>query len=439
MIAQTNVSLPKTWKKYRYHPVQAALWEYSQSKGRFAAIVAGRRSGKTDECRRICVAQLPIIKPWTNPLYFYVLPTFQQAKKVAWYPILDLIPKNWIPKNGINRSELSITTIFGSKLYITGADKPERLEGVPADWVFIDESSDQRPGLYARTIVPMLAERDGKCYRLGVPKRNGIGRVEFRDFFNRGQQRLDGIASFHWKSADILTPEQIAEAKSQLDDTDFAEQFEASWQDIGSSVYYNFRNFNIRDDVNYKPEHEIVVGCDFNVNPMCWSLSHFVDGKLYTFDEIFLRDTNTPSALDFLYSKYRGHTAGWKFIGDATSKSRKTSSVRSDYLIIKNDSRFDTKKVLFPLKNPAVRDRYAAVNRAFKTADGTVRAYINVTCKRLINDLNTVSYQEGTTEIEDYDGTDIGHMSDAYGYKVYRLMPIKLESESVPHVLSSVG
>lgn len=424
------------WPKLRFHQVQSAFWHYG---GRFAAVVAGRRSGKTELCRRKLILNLPLKKPWKNPIYIYLLPTFNQAKKVAWYPILDMIPKEWIAKNGINRTELSITTRFGSKLYIAGADKPYRIEGIGVDGAVIDESSDQKPGLYGRTIVPMLAERNGFCYRIGVPKRTGIGRIEFRDFYNKGLRGEDGIASFYWKSSDILTEQQIIEAKAQLDDRDFSEQFEAMWQDIGSSVYYNFSEINIRDDIHYDPSQEILVGCDFNVDPMCWTLAHFKDGKLYVFDEVFLKSTNTPASLDHIYNKYYTHNAGWRFYGDATSRSRKTSAVKTDYLIIKNDARFGQKKVFFLLKNPALRDRFASVNAGFKNANDDVRIYVSVNCKHLINDLNSVSYKEGTSEIEDYRGTEIGHMSDGFGYMVYRIMPVKLNNLSVPQVWSTAS
>ena len=423
------------WKPLRYHPVQAQLWDF---RGRFACVVAGRRSGKTDICRKKLILQLPIKKPWEDPEYYYVFPTREQAKRVVWYDFLRLIPSNWYDKKtGLNRSELSITTLFGSKLYIVGADKPHRLEGRPADGVVIDESCDQKPGLYGLTIVPMLTERNGWCYRIGVPKRFGVGRIEFRECYNKGMRGEDGITSFFWKSSEILTPEQIAEAKSQQSEVDFEEQFEAKWLDIGSSVYHAFHQKNItHENTNYNPVYPIHVGCDFNVNPMCWTLSHRINNKLFTFDELFIRNTHTQAVLDILYNKYHTHGAGWSFYGDASGRARKTSSVVTDFLIIKNDARFGQKQVYFPHKNPHIRDRFAAVNRAFKAADGTVSIFINPRCKHLINDFNTVSFIEGTSEVEDYDGTDIKHMSDSFGYKVYLLMPIRLERTEIPIVHS---
>lgn len=429
--------LKRYWHRLRDHPIQSQVWDCMWRQNvRFISICAGRRSGKTELCRRRTVGCLPLEKPWPNPIYVYLLPTYSQAKKVAWEPILNLVPKNWIrKKGGINIQDMSIKTIFGSTLYVAGADKPHRIEGIGVDGVVIDESSDQKPGMYGKTIVPMLAERNGWCYRIGVPKRTGIGRIEFRDFWKRGVRGEDGIRSFHWESADILTPQQLAEAKAQLTQEDFDEQFRAKWLDIGSNVYYNFKDHNINDIARYDPTQEICVGCDFNVDPMCWTLSHFSDGKFYVFDEVFLKDTNTPRTMDYLWQKYRDHQRGWRFYGDASSRSRKTNAVKTDYLIIKEDARFGQKKVYFFKKNPHLRDRFASVNAAFSNAAGDIRCYIHPDCKHLINDFNSVSYVEGTSELEDYHGTEIGHMSDGFGYMVQRLMPIKLTYNVVPEVI----
>lgn len=432
---------PYKWRTLRYHPVQAKLWaEMWNPTTRFICVVAGRRSGKTDLCKRRAVLSLVKKKPWPDPLYYIVAPTREQVKRLYWDDLNYMIPKEWLIKNGANKSELSFTTKYGSKLYLVGADKPHRLEGVGADGVIVDESSDQKPGLFGLTIVPLLADKKGWCYRIGVPKRFGIGKEEFRTFYDRGLTGVDGVQSFFWKSSEVIPADEIALLKDQMDEVDFEEQFEAQWKDIGGSVYHAFHSNNITyENTQYSPLYPIHVGCDFNVDPMCWTLSHYVDGKLYVFDEIFLRNTNTQRTLDHVKTKYRDHIAGWNFYGDASSRARKTSSTMSDFLIIRNDARFGEGRVFFPPKNPHIRDRVATVNRALKSASGVIRIFINPQCKRLINDLNSVSYQEGTSELQDYSGTDIGHMVDALGYKVFRLMPIRLRREAAPEVHSMAG
>jgi len=443
MILQTQpiTEAPKChWEKFRYHPVQSALWV---NRSQHEEVVAGRGSGKTVLCRRKMILDMALSKPWNDPLYYYVLPTFQQAKRVAWYPFLRDIPENWYnPRTGVNRTDLSIELYNGSKLYIIGADKPARLEGNQADWVMVDEGSDQKPGLVENTIFPMLTRKNGKFTRLGIPKRTGIGRVEFREYYERGMRGEGGVKSFFWKTIETCTPKElelIEARRANMDPKNYEEQYEAKWLDIGGSVYYGFTEANLSHEAKYDPKLEIMVGCDFNVTPMSWTLGHFDNGKLYIFDEIHLEDTHTQATMDYLHAKYYTHMAGWRFFGDASGRARKTSATRSDYAIIKNDSRFGQKKVHFPPRNPHVRDRVASVNRAFQNAAGEISCYINPKCAKLIRDLNSMSYIENTMELEDYSGTQIGHMSDAFGYKVHWLMPIRVEYTSIPAVWSTAS
>lgn len=441
------MTLTPSWTKLRYHPVQKDLWGYD---GKFAAVVAGRGSGKTELARRKTILSLAIKKPWPNPLYFYVLPTYNQAKRVAWKPLLDLIPSEWIkgynPKkhdvntnkeklDGVNVSDSCITTVFGSSLYVVGMDKPQRIEGSQYDGGVIDECSDQKPGAFKLSILPALSHRNPWCWRIGVPKRAGVGRIEFRDFFDRGLLGEGGIRSFHWKSSTILTDEQLAEARTILDKTDFDEQYNAEWIDAGGTIYHAFSSENIDESVRYFPERTVYVGCDFNVDPMCWILAHRIDNKLYVFDEVFLKNTNTQKTLNWIADKYLDHQAGWKFFGDASSRARKTSADKTDYLIIKNDTQLKDKTVHFPRKNIALRTRFATTNAGLCNANEERSIFIHPRCEKVLKDLKMMSYQEGTTEPENYDGTDIGHMADAFGYLVQYTMRLKVDSSSVPEVI----
>ena len=94
--------LPETWTPLRPHKEQYTLWNTQK---KFILAAAGRGSGKTELTRRRQVRWLPLKQPGVSmPLHGYALPTFAQAKRVAWGPILSLIPKRWIRK--ISTSEL---------------------------------------------------------------------------------------------------------------------------------------------------------------------------------------------------------------------------------------------------------------------------------------------------------------------------------------------
>jgi len=417
-------TLPDAWTPLRYHPEQTRLWK---CKSRFTAVVAGRGSGKTELSRRRVVAMLAVRKPWPDPIYFFALPTYNQAKRVAWEPIKRLIPPSWIKPGGISESDLVIETVFGSKLFLLGLDKPARVEGVQWDGGVIDESSDQRMGVFDRSFLPAFSHREAWCWRIGVPKRFGIGAREFKAFYDRGLTGKEPeIASFTWKSGDIIPAKALELARSTLSDVDFAEQYESSWEQAGGRIFHAFGDHN-KGPCSYDPERTIYVGSDFNVDPMAWTLSHIRMGPrnrgdfVETFDEVFLRDSNTPATMSYLWNKYGPHhRADWVFMGDASGRGRRTAATVTDYSIIRSDERFERKRVLYPKANPAVQDRFAVCNAAFRAASGVVRFRVDPRCTHLITDLENRSYKEGTREPDDVG--DVSHSSDALGYILHPML-----------------
>ena len=155
-------------------------------------------------------------KPWHDPLYFYALPTINQARTVAWENIKALVPEEWKVKT--NESSMEIVTKFGSTLRMLGLDKPMRAEGVQYDGGVIDESCDCKPGVFEKTFMPAFSHRNAWCWRIGVPKRYGIGAREFKAFCDDpGPQGV----SYTWPSEDILTPDAIVLAKQMLGIRDY--------------------------------------------------------------------------------------------------------------------------------------------------------------------------------------------------------------------------
>ena len=414
--------LTDAWYDLFYHKEQARLW---RSKARFAAVTAGRGSGKTELARRRIVLMLAQRKPWPDPIYFYALPTFSQAKRVAWRPIKKLVPPEWLaspPKE----TELIIETVFGSTLYVIGMDKPHRVEGVQWDGGVIDESSDQRPGIFNLNFLPAFSHRKAWCWRIGVPKRQGVGAPEFKAFFDLGKSGEDPeIDSFTWPSRDILTPEELRFAMQNLDATDFSEQYEANWEKAGGRIFHAYDDVQNVKEVQYSVNETILVGSDFNVNPMCWVLAHRRGNEIHVFDEMMVRDTNTVATLGQLAARYgTTHKGDWEFYGDAAGRARTTKADTTDYILIRNDNRFRHKRVYYPRANPPLRARFAACNAMFCNAAQERRVFIHPRCKRLRADLRDRAYDKDGVTPSDYG--DMGHMSDGFGYIIHKLFPIRL-------------
>ena len=416
-----NDCLPERWYPLRYHAEQQRLWA---DPARFKFACAGRASGKTELAKRhMALALADHVPGCPRPLYFVAAPTHDQARRVWWDDLKALIPAEWV-KN-ISETEGSIETIFGSTLYLTGLDKPHRVEGNQYAGGVVDECSDIRPGAFARSIRPALSTFKGWCWRIGVPKRYGIGAAEFREGWERARRgKLPESEAYWWSSSDILTPSEIEAAKIELSPDDYEEQYGAKWIDTQGVLFSGFSPAETVRPCGYDPSARVFVSCDFNVNPMCWVLAHKYGERLEVFDELFLRNVNTTKTLDVLHGRYEAHRGGWYFTGDATSRARKTSASQSDYLTIYNDQRFIEagRDVRMGSSNPSVVDRVAATNRLLCNAAGQRRLHVDPHCTHLIDDLRL------RAEVHDAN-SDLTHSTDALGYLVWSLFPLRAAVE----------
>ena len=77
---------------------------------------------------------------------------------------------------------------------------------------------------------------------------------------------------------------------------------------------------------------------------------------MFQFDELWIRDTNTPRSLDWLAGRYGHHVAGWVIYGDASGSARHSDAVISNWIHIQNDKRLLNKQLLIPYANPFIAD-----------------------------------------------------------------------------------
>lgn len=425
--------LTEKWTQMYPHPLQRRLY---LTQARRVWIVAGRGSGKSEVTKRRAVREMFTKQLSASPLFAYILPTHQQAMRVAWKDFVGLIPKERV--TGVNVTQGTITVDSGATLYVQGADRPERLEGVQWTMAFVDERSDQKPELISETLIPALTHNRGRLWQLGVPKRKGVGAASFKEGWEKALHDETGYSeAYHWTSQTVLKyvdPEAVDRGREELSAKDFNEHYNASWETDSGRVYCDYGPENL-DFCIYDPSRTIYVGCDFNVTPMSWLLAHLIDDELYIFAEVSLEDTTTRKTLDYLHQRYASHPAGWAFIGDAAGRARKTATTMTDYLHIQQDDRFSPKRVMFDRSNPPIFDRVRNTNAAFCSASGRRRVHINKNCKKLIRDLDSIYYIDGTGEI--FVPKGLGHMVDALGYLVWHTIPVGLKRPTAGPVIVS--
>jgi hypothetical protein len=424
-IALLDPKAAKYWYPLRRHAKQSAFATSIARGCRLVCATAGRGSGKTEIAQRLLVLAMMGKQKHLENNYFYGAPTRAQAKKIGFVPILRRIPKSMILD--VNKTDMIITLKNGAVLYVAGLDEPQRLEGKQYVGGVLDECSDMKPKIYDLNILPALSRYKGWCIRIGVPKRAGIGAADFKKCF---YEQAD--ESYSWPSEDILDTEEIARAKSLLDEIDYNEQYMASWEDCSGGIFHSFGSHNIQR-VSYDPSLRVYVSSDYNVNPMCWVICHQIDNELYQFDELFKRNTNTQASLDEVAARYASHDNGFTFTGDASAGARSTKATSSDIAQIDADPRFKGKIIKYTRSNPRIADRFASCNALFRSADGKVRYHVDASCQHTITDLEQRAYKEGTNIANDKG--DIGHITDALGYIIHLGWPLRRQS----HVENKVG
>mgnify|MGYP003129657042 FL=1 len=382
-----------------------------QSKARFKVLVTGRRFGKTHLAIRqlIKYASEPDKKVW------FVCPSYRQAKQVCWLALKDRLQElNWIKKT--NESDLSINLINGSIIALRGADRSyDSLRGVGLDFLVMDEFADISSEAWYEVLRATLSDRKGSAMFTGTPR--GYGNWAY-DLFCKGGVDKDW-ESFQFTTLDggQVDDDEVEQAKSDLDERTFRQEYLATFETYAGAIYYNFeRELNVtRLKDNNTTLH---IGMDFNIDPMSAAVFQLENNKINFIDEIVIYSSNTEELVKEIKTRYPERAI--IIYPDPACRQRKTSAGgRTDLTILQNSG------MTVRVKNthPQIRDRINAVNSRLKNTNDQRMMFIDPKCKNIIRGLERHLYKEGTTQPDKDSGFD--HMNDAIGYAVDYLFPIR--------------
>ena len=165
----------------------------------------------------------------------------------------------------------------------------------------LDEFADMRPEAWYEVIRPSLSDRMDLRFLLVRQK----ARNHFYDLYAKG---LDGDAD--WQSYQYTTiqggnvPEQeIEQAKQDLDERTFKQEYEAQFVNYSGIIYYGFS----REESVGKIEadhHTLHVGMDFNLDPMSAVVCVRHHDTLLAIDEVVMWGSNTDEMALELRTRY---------------------------------------------------------------------------------------------------------------------------------------
>lgn len=398
--------------KPRVQPIRVGLLEWQArvftSESRFRVKVCGRRSGKTYE------DALELVRAATrkrNQNCWYVAPTYKMSKEIMWATLKSVVPRQYLRRKPLE-TDLVMDFINGSMITLKGAEDPDSLRGPGLDWLSLDEFAYIDPRAWYEVMRPMIADRKGRANFSTTP----AGLNWAYDLWLKAREGKKG-----WEGWQITTlesgnvdPEEISQARDEMSARTFKQEFEASFEAVGNRVYDGFTEANVRDDIVDQPSQELLVGMDFNINPMSLVLGVKAGRQLHVFDALEIDTSNTLEVAQELRRRYPNRTI--IVCPDPSGRARKTSAGgATDFTILESYGMV----IDAPNAAPLVVDRINSVNGLICNAKGERNVFLHPRCmKTLGRALNGLQYKEDT-RIPD-PKSQLIHITDAFGYLVWQ-------------------
>jgi len=376
-----------------------------KSEKKYTALISGIGAGKTWTGVHWVIKRS---KSHPKSLGFIGANTFGQLRNSTLAAVFNELTRLSIPFS-YNQSS-GILEVMGKKWLCKSMDNFDVLRGIEVGEIWLDECAYMKEEAF-KVIMGRLRDNRGSLTMFLTSTPKGYNWC-YHYLHPEGDNILnDSIAIRAHSSANKFLPDgYIDSLESQFDSKLLAQELSGDFINVSTGViYYAFdRNINVKD-LKHNPNYPIWVGMDFNPHKMSAVIGQVIDNVLYVFDEIF--DTtigsNTEKICKELIMRYGNNLT---IVPDSTGKKATSNASRSDIQILK-DYNFNVKA----LTNPFRVDRYASVNGAFSKE----KVVIGSKLKHLPKDLESVSYKEGTDK-PDVSDPNHGHMTDAFGYLVYR-------------------
>lgn len=405
---------------FRLHDKQLQVFN---DESRFVIIAAGRRFGKTI----LALSKIITLAIQTKGRYWYIAPTYRQAEMIAWKILLRMIPEEIIKRK--NEVKLEIELVNGSEIALKGSDNEDSLKGVGLQFCVMDEYAFMKANVWQEIVRPMLTDTRGKCLFIGTPK----GKNHFYDLFIKGQRQEDGYSSYQFKTLDnpFIHSEEIADAKKQLNERYFKQEYEASFEDFTGIIWPEFKPSQHIIDPIFIPEYYEKLG---SIDPAITGTTAVLfgavdeDGVIYVTGEYYEQNKRVSEISESI----KGKANVWYCDPAGNKKSISRNGTLFSFFDEFNDHG------IHPIN--AQNEVNAGINRVaeyFKA--GKIRIFN--TCKNLISELEQYHWAEsretilGVSEPKPYKSYD--HACDALRYMVMSRMTTEAVKKPVTYEQSA--
>lgn len=287
-----------------------------------------------------------------------------------------------------------ITWHNGSIIYAISAEKPQRLEGLKANWIWCDEAMQVKEQIYLESKA-RLSDNQGSMWltgSLGVQYTNPKAHWAYKNIVanpNRNQWHLE------WTTADnpYFPQDELIELRESLDPRTFRQMFEIDWNISGTAMVYDqldernlIKNFKLDPNI-----HEVYVAIDwgFAHDMACLFIAYDkIHDVVYLFDEI----VSKRMTIEQLYTRImaKGYPiTDWvcDIAGDQTREQTGISNIEW----FSKPPRF----IKFKRRRTAIGYGIPIVRSYIRNGLGQVKFYIDeAKCPRSLDQIRNYAYPE---------------------------------------------
>jgi PBSX family phage terminase large subunit len=377
---------------YRAHAKQAL---FHKDTHRIRGVFSGRRGGKT-ECgaiESIIFSEGKIgfkddgVDRYTGVI---IAPTTDMLRRLSFEKFLSY-SKPFKPM--IHKSFNEIYWHNGAIVYGISGEHPARLEGIKANWIWMDEVFQLREQIFLEALA-RVSDTQGRIWvtgSLGTQYTNPKSHWVYKHF---KQKPLADSAFFEWSTLEnpYFPKDEITRLKETLDPKTFRQMFELSW-DVQSSyqVYDDFDDANIIKGYQYDPSIETSVSIDWGFAHKMACLFFQYDKKtdrVYCFDEIVGSKITIEQLWDRIKSKgYQINNWYCDIAGTQEREQTGKSNVRWFSEAPRN--------IHFKYRSSAINYGIPIVRSYIKNGLGQRRFFVDeIKCPNLIDGLRNYAYPE---------------------------------------------
>lgn len=367
---------------------------------RFLGAFAGKRGGKT-EAGAIKGIKLQEEKP--NGKYFsidpylgaIIAPTNDMLRRLSLKKFLAYAKPFYSPDD-YNKSEKTIIWHDKSEIYGLSADKPERIEGIKAGWIWIDEVFQVKEALFLEAMA-RVADTEGYLFCTGSLGPQIVNPKKHWAYQYFKQNPDDQTKAFEWTTAQnpFFPRKELARLKAVLDPVTFRASFEITWDTVPSTaVYHNLSDINFQP-VTYNPDLPTFISIDWGwAHPMAVGFFQYDKSKdmVFMIDEIVgSRITLEELAKKIFAKPYK--IAGWYC--DIAGNQEREQTGKSNIRWFKENHQIEIK-----YRRTAVTYGIPIVRSYIKNGLDQAKFFINpFTCKKTVDGLQQYAYAEKDGEI----------------------------------------